>query len=344
VAGYGNTPEQWEALKVLSVPATVATAGLARLKQEEVIQIIVNEGVDRPITRIAKRYGVTSLLVMALRRGDDIFGVQTAGYRRPHEPFTAQQERIARGIVQLASLALENARLLEAAEKANHLKSEFLATMSHELRTPLNVILGYLSILLEEPEVADEHVKILRRVNTSAQELLELITATLDVSRLEAERMEVEVTELPLSKFFEEIRAETQELQMKPNVRWEWRVAADLPALRTDPLKLKVVLKNLLGNAAKFTDAGTVLIDARRHEGGVEVCVADSGVGIPPESLPEIFDMFRQANGSSTRFRGGVGFGIYILKRLLELLQGTVTVESEVGKGSTFRVWLPLTI
>lgn len=345
VAGHGNTPEQWETLKVLSIPSTVVTPGLARLKQEDVMQIsVAEENADRPIAHIAKRYGVTSLLIMALRRGEEIFGVQTAGYRRPHEPFTPQQERIARGIVQLASLALENARLLEAAEKANRLKSEFLATMSHELRTPLNVILGYMSILLEEPAASDAHLKILQRVNTSAQELLELITATLDVSRLEAERMEVEEKELILSEFFDEIRAETRELQTKPEVHWEWRLAADLPVLRTDPLKLKVVLKNLLGNAAKFTDTGAVTIDAQRCEGGVVICITDTGVGIPQDSLVEIFEMFRQANGSSTRFRGGVGLGLYIVKRLLELLQGRITVESEMGKGSTFRVWLPLTI
>jgi PAS domain S-box-containing protein len=346
VAGYGNTPEQWESLKVLSIPPSIVAAGFARLKQEEVIQISVVEGEERPVAQIAKRYGVTNLLLMALRRGEEIFGVQTAGYRRPHEPFTAQQERIARGIVQLASLALENARLLEAAEKANRLKSEFLATMSHELRTPLNVILGYVTILLDEPSpgLSTEQARLLRRVNKNAQELFELITTTLDVSRLEAERMEVEVKELLLSEFFEEIRAEARELQMKPQVRWEWRMATDLPLLRTDPLKLKVVFKNLLGNAAKFTDAGLVTIDAYRQEGGVEVRISDTGVGIPQESLPEIFEMFRQANGSSTPPRGGVGLGLYIVKRLLELLRGRVTVESEVGKGSTFRVWLPLTL
>lgn len=345
-AGYGNTAEQWESLKVISIPASVAPEGLALLKKEDIIQITLVEGDERPMAQVAMRYGVTSLLFMALRRGEEIVGVQTAGYRRAHEPFTSEQERIARGIAQLASLALENARLLEEAEKANRLKSEFLATMSHELRTPLNVILGYTNILLDEsnPDVLAEQVKLLRRVNTSAQELFELITATLDVSRLEAGRMEVEVKDLLLSEFFKEIRAETRELQMKPNVRWEWRIATDLPRLRTDPLKLKVVFKNLLGNAAKFTDAGVITIDAHRHEDGIEVCIADTGVGIPRESLSEIFEMFRQANGSSTRSPGGVGLGLYIVKRLLELLRGGVVVESEVGKGSTFRVWLPLAI
>lgn len=345
-AGYGNTPEQWESLKVLSIPASAMAEGLVRLKKEEVMQITLAEDDERPSAQIAKRYGVTSLLLIALRRGEEILGVQTAGYRRQHEPFTPQQERIARGVAQLASLALENARLLEEAEKANHLKSEFLATMSHELRTPLSVILGYTEILLDEPNpgLSPEQATFLRRVRKSAQELFELITATLDVSRLEAHRMAVEVKELRLSELFEEIRGETRELQTKPNVCWEWRIATDLPALQTDPLKLKVVFKNLLNNAAKFTDAGMVKIDAYRHNRGIEVSVSDSGVGIPHESLSEIFEMFRQAKGPSKQLRGGVGLGLYIVKRLLELLQGTVTVESEVGKGSTFRVWLPLAI
>jgi len=216
--------------------------------------------------------------------------------------------------------------------------------MSHELRTPLNVILGYTDILLEESGngLSDEQVRLLQRVDKNARELFELITATLDVSRLEAERMEVEVKDLQLAKLLEEIRSETRELQTKPQVRWEWCIATDLPKLRTDPLKLKVVVKNLLGNAAKFTDVGKVTVDVHRHEGGVEICIADTGAGIPQGSLPEIFEMFRQVDSSSTQLRGGVGLGLYIVKRLLGLLQGTVTVESEVGKGSTFRVRLPL--
>ena len=156
--------------------------------------------------------------------------------------------------------------------------------------------------------------------------------------------MVMEVKELLLSELFEEIRAETRELQTKPDVRWQWSVEADLPTLYTDPLKLKVVFKNLVSNAAKFTDAGAVTIDAHRHEDGIEVCISDTGVGISQESLSEVFEMFRQANGSSTQLRGGVGLGLYIVKRLLALLRGAVTVESEVGKGSTFRVWLPLAI
>ena len=346
VAGYGNTPEQWESLKVLSIPFAAVTAGFAVLQKEDVLQINPVGGDERPSAQIAKRYGVTSLLLLALRRGDKILGVQTAGYRRPHAPFTPRQEHIARGIAQLASLALENARLLEEAEKANRLKSEFLATMSHELRTPLNIILGYTEMLLDggNSNFSTEQAKLLQRVNKSAHGLFELITATLDVSRLEAERMEVEVKEFPLREFLEEIRVETGDLQTKADVRWQWRIAMDLPKIRTDPLKLKVVLKNILGNAAKFTDAGAVCLDAHRHENGIEICISDTGVGIPRESLSEIFEMFRQAKDSATHLSSGVGLGLYIVKRLLALLHGRVTVESEVGKGTTFRVWLPLAI
>jgi signal transduction histidine kinase len=132
-------------------------------------------------------------------------------------------------------------------------------------------------------------------------------------------------------------------LEKKPGVRLLWQAAPTLPVLHTDHTKLKIVLKNLLENAVKFTDAGTVTMEVQPREGGVEFAVADTGTGIAPEVQEVMFEMFRQGDNSMTRHYGGVGLGLYIVRRLLELLGGTVTVKSEVGQGSTFRVWLPLT-
>jgi len=138
-----------------------------------------------------------------------------------------------------------------------------------------------------------------------------------------------------------EVDAETHDLQQKPGVRFEWQLPSRLPVLATDPLKLKVVIKNLIDNAMKFTEAGGVSVGIRARERGVEFAVSDTGIGISPEVRLIIFEPFRQADSSTTRRYGGVGLGLYIVHRLVDLLGGTLAVDSEVGRGSTFRVWLP---
>jgi signal transduction histidine kinase len=228
-------------------------------------------------------------------------------------------------------------------ERASNLRSEFVATMSHELRTPLNIILGYVDLLLEHAfgTLAPEQTDALRRMEKSARELLELINATLDLSRLEAGRMTLEVRETHVPDLIHEIDVETRPLQEKPGFNFVCHVPPSLPPLHADPLKLKVVLKNLVVNALKFTDQGSVMIDVYCREGGVEFCVADTGIGMAPEALPIIFEPFRQADGFKTRRRGGVGLGLYIVRRLVDMMGGSISVDSELGRGSIFRVWVP---
>jgi signal transduction histidine kinase len=215
--------------------------------------------------------------------------------------------------------------------------------MSHELRTPLNVIVGYNDLLLDGAfgEMAPEQAETLGRVQTSAYELLELINATLDMSRLESGRLPLDLEDVCVQDLIAEIDAETRALRDKPGIRCVWDVPAECAPLRTDRVKLKVILKNLVGNAVKFTEAGTITISARRTNGQVEFRIADTGIGIAPETRAVIFEPFRQADGSATRRYGGVGLGLYIVRRLLEILGGAVAIDSEVGKGSTFRVSVP---
>jgi signal transduction histidine kinase len=302
---------------------------------------------EQPLLALAPQGGATVVLCMALRRGDEVMGVHVAGYRDRAAPFTARQERTARGLGQLASLALENGRLVEELERANRLKSDFVATMSHELRTPLNVIIGYNDLALEGVfgELTQEQRETLDRVRRSALELLELINTTLSLSRLDTDRQPLDVRAVAIPALIAELDTETREARArKPNVHMVWDLPPDLPQLQTDPIKLKVVLKNLIANAVKFTERGHVTVRAQAHDGGVQFAVSDTGIGVPPEAQQIIFEPFRQADSSTTRRYGGVGLGLYIVRRLLDLLGGSVTAESEVGRGSTFRVWVPIRI
>jgi signal transduction histidine kinase len=228
-----------------------------------------------------------------------------------------------------------------AAEVADRAKSEFLATMSHELRTPLSVIIGYTDLMREDEfgAITAAQRGVLERVRKNACELLNLITAILDLSRLEAGRLPLHVQEVWIPPLLEELKTETQDLCARAELEVVWQAEESLPWLHTDKGKLKVVIKNLLGNAVKFTPQGRITVRAQRREGGVEFCVADTGIGIPRDALAMIFEPFRQVEGEGSQH--GTGLGLHIVRRLMELLGGTVAVESEVGKGSTFRVWVP---
>jgi PAS domain S-box-containing protein len=230
----------------------------------------------------------------------------------------------------------------EEAEAANRAKSEFLATMSHELRTPLSVILGYGSLLVEGMlgGLSEEQGQSLRRINNSARELLDLITAVLDVSRLEAGRLPMKIQRVEMPALLEEIKAETEAEREQASLTYTWTLQGDLPLLYTDPGKLKIVLKNLIRNAVKFTEEGSITVEAQGLCGGIEIRVIDTGIGIPAEALELIFEPFHQV-GITSPNRRGIGLGLHIVKRLLALLGGTITVESKLGSGSTFRVWVP---
>jgi PAS domain S-box-containing protein len=340
IAGsFGDSPEDAALAQAVRLPESVGASVVARLRGDDVTQIDPER--DALIAALSAQQGNSALMFMALRRRDEIIGIHTAAHRDGTTLFTPSQERIARGIAQLASLALEDARLVDELERANRLKSEFVATMSHELRTPLNIILGYHSLLLDGTfgDLAPEQHDSIERADRNARALLELITATLDMSRLESGQLPFDLREFHLAELLCEIDAETRDLQRKPAVRFAWEPVPVLPPLHSDPSKIKVVVKNLVGNAVKFTDAGTITVRAGRAGDGVEICVSDTGRGIAPDLLPVIFEPFRQATADH---RGGVGLGLYIVRRLLGELGGSVAVDSEPGRGSTFRVWVPL--
>ena len=341
-AGYGDTPEQWETLRVMAYPESLVRRFHRQIGVAGVLQFRVAD-LPRQPSVLLHEFGTTIFLCMALRRGDSLIGVQCAEYRGRDELFDARGVRIAQGISHLASLALETARLVEELDGANRLKSEFVATMSHELRSPLNIIIGYHELLLDGAFGAlnDRQRDPLRRADRSARELLDLISATLDLSRLEAKRIAVDVSDVEVAELVDEVGREYSTVLDRPGLSVRWFAAHGLPPLRTDRVKLKMVLKNLVGNAVKFTDHGEVSLSAMARDEGIEFTVIDTGVGIPLDAQLMIFEPFRQLEVTRTRLRGGAGLGLYIVKRLLDALGGTITLESEVGKGSVFRVWLP---
>jgi PAS domain S-box-containing protein len=344
VAGWGEPAERWELIRALRIPAAAVEPLLAQAERDGGLNRLAGTDADLVPAELRAAYDLATALPIGLRRGQQVIGIQLAGRRRPAVAFSARHERVAHGIAQLASLALENARLVGQLEQANRLKSDFLATMSHELRTPLNVIIGYSELLLDEVfgTLTPEQAASLDRIGHSARELLELINATLDLSRLETGRAALTLQAIDLAELLREVEAETRALREKPGVESIWRIAPDLPRLYSDAVKVKVLLKNLIANAVKFTDHGSVTLNAQARDGWMEFSVADTGIGMSRETQAVIFEPFRQGDSSTTRRHSGVGLGLYIVSRLLELLAGRIEVESAPGAGSTFRVWIPI--
>jgi signal transduction histidine kinase len=294
-------------------------------------------------TALARKIGIEELILIALRREDEIVGFLAVTLQRPEATFPPMAEQIAAGIAPLASLAVQSSRMFEELERANRLKSDFVATMSHELRTPLNVILGYTSLLLEGDfgQVGADLADPLRRIDANGRHLLELVQDTLDVSRLESGRIPIALADVDLEDLLAEVGAETSEARAtRPAVEFSLRVESMGGPFRTDRAKLRVVVRNLLLNAFKFTEQGEVRLLARRNEDGVEIAVEDTGIGIAPEDSRAIFEPFHQLGSASER-KGGVGLGLYVSARLVEAMGGDIAVAGSVGVGSRFTVRLP---
>jgi PAS domain S-box-containing protein len=311
------------------------------LISEETRQVIEN-----PIKRVLREgivLGLANHTLLIRRDGREIPIADSGAPIRSADGTLHGVVMVFRDITERAELEHELVQAKDAAEAADRTKREFLATMSHELRTPLGVIVGYTDLLIEDTfgTLTEEMRGILQRVRKNAAELLDLIIAVLEVSQLAAGRLHVQVHEVRLSVLLEELKAETREVWESSPLAFTWQAVSELPVLWTDAGKLKTVLKNLIGNAVKFTPQGHITVRAQRREDGVEICVTDTGIGIPGEALATIFEPFRQVERAGQGDPRGTGLGLHIVKQLMELLGGTVAVESALGKGATFRVWLP---
>src|SRR5213593_128819 len=235
-------------------------------------------------------------------------------------------------------------RLNDRLELASRAKSEFLANMSHELRTPLNAILGFTEIMLDElyGEVPPNLREPLVDIQTNGRHLLRLINDVLDLSKIEAGRLELGVDEYSVQDIVDVVHTSLKSLAIEKGLAFNASAAPDIPPARGDGRRIMQCLMNLAGNALKFTHHGRVEIDVRLDGGWLTYRVSDTGIGIPKEEVENIFAEFRQVDTTITREYGGTGLGLSITKRLVELHGGRIGVESELGKGSRFFFTVPL--
>jgi GAF domain-containing protein len=301
----------------------------------------------RPLLR---QLGYRSLLAVPLLREDRIMGGLTI-YRRTTGSFPPEVVNLLQTFATQSVLAIQNARLFREIEEkgrqieaANRHKSEFLANMSHELRTPLNAIIGFSEVLGERMfgELNEKQAEYTDDILSSGRHLLSLINEILDLSKVEAGRMELELATFDLPLAIDNARTFVRERATKHGINLDVNVDERLGDFVGDERKIKQVLLNLLSNAVKFTpEGGRIGIKARQADGSVEISVSDTGIGIAPEDQPKIFEEFRQVGSDYAHKVEGTGLGLTLAKKFVELHGGKIWVESEVGKGSTFSFTLP---
>ena len=327
-----------------------ATGRAAETKTPTQIADLRQEQDTRGMRPILSRLGYQSLLAVPLLLDQKIMGALTI-YRRETGTFAPAVVNLLQTFATQSVLAIQNARLFREIEDksrqieaANRHKSEFLANMSHELRTPLNAIIGFSEVLQEKlfGDLNEKQAEYTSDILTSGQHLLSLINEILDLSKVEAGRMELELASFDLPLAIDNARTFVRERAVKHGITLDVDVDERLGEYVGDERKIKQILLNLLSNAVKFTpEGGRISISAGKTDQGAEISVSDTGIGIAPEDQPKIFEEFRQVGSDSTHKIEGTGLGLTLAKKFVELHGGTIWVESEVGKGSTFIFTLP---
>jgi two-component system sensor histidine kinase/response regulator len=251
---------------------------------------------------------------------------------------------VASEVTDLVAARLSAEAAQREAVDASRAKSDFLARMSHELRTPLAAIIGYGELLADgiTGPVNEEQAKQLTRIRWSANHLLSIIDEILTLARMEAGKERVDVHNVDVPPLLESVASMAEPLAAAKGLSFELRLPKEEVTLRTDPMKLRQVLLNLISNAVKYTDTGTVALSGDRADGHVHFLVSDTGVGVAEDHLEKIFEPFWQVEQTTTRRAGGTGLGLAVTRQFVDLLGGTIDVNSTLGKGSTFRVSLPV--
>jgi signal transduction histidine kinase len=307
---------------------------------------------DYPLHAAMMKAGIRALLGVPLLREGEVIGALVVRRKRAGA-FADEIVELVKSFAAQSSLAVHNARLFHEIEQksreleaASRHKSEFLANMSHELRTPLNAVLGYAELIQDGiyGEVPAKMQDVLERIQQNGRHLLGLINAVLDLSKIEAGQLMLAPADYSMRELVLDVVSATEALAAEKKLALEVDAPADLPRGHGDERRLTQVLLNLVSNAIKFTDAGSIGIRAQVADGSFLVAVTDTGVGIAPEDRERIFEEFQQVDTSSTRRKGGTGLGLAIARRIVELHGGRIWVESTPGHGATFTFTLPLRV
>jgi signal transduction histidine kinase/CheY-like chemotaxis protein len=352
-ANYGMSEDTVESLRQSQIRVGDGAVGRAAALQS-VIQIPdLERDADFAGREVIQRAGFRALLAVPLLREDRVIGGLVVRRRDPTE-FPEDVVRLLQTFAGQSVLAIQNARYFqeiqeksEALAAASEHKSQFLANMSHELRTPLNAIIGVTEMLLEDARDLnrEEEVEPLERVIRAGRHLLALINDILDLSKIEAGKMELHLESFPVATLVEDVVKTIQPLAQKSGNALLVNCPPDIGNIRADQTRVRQALLNLVSNANKFTERGRVTVSVRRikdHDGEhVEMAIADTGIGMTAEQMGRLFQEFVQADASTTRKYGGTGLGLAISRRLCQLMGGDITVGSEAGRGSTFTISLP---
>ena len=350
-ASFGATPEQLEFLRGRHLTSTSGTLVGRAAQTRQMVQIEdARNDPDYPWSESLAFLGFRTMLGVPMLREGEPIGV-VAIWRDEVRPFSERDKQLVMTFADQAVIAIENVRLFREIqdksrqlEIANQHKSEFLANMSHELRTPLNAIIGFSEVLLERMfgELNEKQDDYLKDIFSSGKHLLSLINDILDLSKIEAGRMVLDVENFDVPAALGNAMTLVRERAQRHGITLGLDVAAEVGEMRADERKFKQILVNLLTNAVKFTpDDGKVDVRARLTDGVLEVAVRDTGIGIAPQDQAAVFEEFRQVGRHYTNKQEGTGLGLALTQRFIELHGGTIRLESELGKGSVFTFTLP---
>jgi GAF domain-containing protein/anti-sigma regulatory factor (Ser/Thr protein kinase) len=350
-AGFSLNPEYIEiekATAILPGPGTVIGRAAHERKVARIDDALADPKYE--MKEAASIAQIRSMIGVPLMREGEPIGVIALARDRV-EPFTEREIDLVATFADQAVIAIENVRLFDEIQDKSHQleeaskhKSQFLANMSHELRTPLNAILGYTELIADGVygETPEKVKTTIQRIITNGKHLLGLINDVLDLSKIEAGQLNLTLADYSMKDVVHNVFGAVEPLASEKKLTFKADIAPDLPTGFGDERRLTQVLLNLVGNAIKFTDEGSVVVKAALKDGAFSVAVVDTGPGISEDDQKKLFQEFQQADSSTTKKKGGTGLGLAISRRIIEMHGGKVWLESRVGVGSTFTFTIPL--